>query len=262
MNALQRGSFEQEMAISAAFTRKRVEIFGDQEVIISKKDERYQAIEAYMKKITQDWPKAPQSKCRFVNSYCTVFPRLVCTIVPGEGGASLFVNEIVKKAYFGPLSSRIVGTLTSEDATLTMQDIYLSTFAPACQGPLTDPDMVVINNKQPIRIARSFDPTVEKAYGSARVSFSGFLDNEDVLVEAERTKGSPNIKLIITICELRGKIRYDGSVTLTEKILSNGTAIALEKGPTFNIHNEMEIEERKRWVNMPFGLNVPFRGEG
>ncbi len=262
MNALQGryavGSTEHEQAISEEVTRRRVEAFGEEEVIVDKTDERYLAIEAYIKEVTQDWPKAPISKSRFVACYCSVFARVVCNIVPGQGDTSLFIDEITKKAYFGPLASKVSGPLTSEDTTLTVQNIQLSEFAVPSEGILCSPDMVVINNKKPIRIG-PIKHNVLVAQGSARVTFKGFLDNEFVEVEAEKQKESASIKLIITICELRGKILSDGSITLTEKILSNGTVTPIENGPTFNIHTYTRLE-KFTWVGIPYGLNVPFSG--
>lgn len=259
MNALHRaGSREHELAIAEAIARKRVEAFGDREVIEYEDGPHYEEITKSIKTETKDWPKAPRSGSRFVGCYCTVCPKLVVNLVFGQQD-SLFLDEInwaaiKEKVYYGPLKHTRYGDFTFEDIALKIQNIRFDRdSATSSNEQHNGSEMAVINNKQPIRIGY----VAEKVLGKAHIKVKGFVNNEDEVIEAELTKGTPSVKIQITLCKFRGKILFDGSVTLSEKIFPDGTSSPVENGATFNIHDVIG-NKKVWWVNFPLAINVPF----
>lgn len=252
------GSREHERAIVEAVTRKRVEVFGEADVQLDKEDELFPEIKVFIKKETKDWPKAPRSGSRFIDSYCTVSPRLDVMLVAGENDP-LFLDQIRKKFAFGPLANVKCGNLTDDDTNLKIQNLHITEpFVDKASQRQFGPSGAAINNSQPIYVGPTRDePNVLTAQAKAHIVFKGFLDGEQT-VEVEKREGVLGLKIKIKLCELRGKIGPDGSVTLTERILSDGTAIPLENGPTFNIHDAINIGKVRR-VKFPYEIFVPFR---
>ncbi len=248
---------QQEREISEKVYRKKQEVFGDKEVQVPKGHPHYKLIKEFIKEAAKDFPMVPKIGSRFVNCYCTVRPQLIFTISSLKSILTedpLLPSETGEKICFGPLKHFACGSITTEDTTLEIRNVRKLDNTPLKRNVFTEEerrqmhrptDRVVLDNEEIIRAGEIDDnPELLRDKRIAHVTFGNLLKDQEMVIDVETTGDYTSTKYIISLPAYKGKIRFDGSITL-----KNGT--------TFKIHEAIGTKA-VTWVNFPCTIEVPF----
>lgn len=243
MNALTPGSREHEMAIIAAYK----EHDALEEIEASAGSDTRQLIDDRIKELCKKWPKDPVSKSKFIDAYFTVTPRIFIDLE----SKNLFLDEVVQKAHFGPLYDNRYGQLTNEDLDIRVECTQI--IKSESVKIFDDSDTAYINSKQPIRVGLKENEIV---IGCANVTIGNLAPKSmEVQIQKNPTNG---LRVIIPLLfKLRGKISFDGKVTLTEKILSDGKSEPINCGKTVNLVTLFN-PQNARWIHTTINANADF----
>lgn len=216
-----------EREIIAKIDVKQNEVFGDRKVEILEGDPRLAAINEFVTDLVIDFPCTDEGT-RFINCQYSVIPIIVVQwldlnpILEQQHEGNLFHDEVGKTIKLNPISNPNYGNITEESQALELRNIR---FLPDSRLRPNEMTVEKVKEKSPKNGSAIFnresfigtfniDPSLLKTKMVADIRFGDFVsDNCEIKVETHGDEATT--KLLITLPSLVGKIKHDGSVTLS-----------------------------------------------